>query len=63
MFHRMIRGTVLALLLGLAAPALAQQDQQALVDRAALAVQVAGRDSAALGPPLQGRKASTPWSG
>jgi lipid-binding SYLF domain-containing protein len=39
MFHRMIRGTVLALLLGLAAPALAQQDQQALVDRAALAVQ------------------------
>ena len=39
MFHRMIRGTVLALLLGLAAPALAQQDQQALVDRAALSVQ------------------------
>jgi lipid-binding SYLF domain-containing protein len=39
MFHRMIRGTVLALLLGLATPAVAQQDQQALVDRAALAVQ------------------------
>jgi lipid-binding SYLF domain-containing protein len=39
MFRRMIWGPVLALLLGLTAPALAQQDQQALVDRAALAVQ------------------------
>jgi lipid-binding SYLF domain-containing protein len=39
MFHRMIRGPLLALLLGLATPALAQQDQQTLVDRAALAVQ------------------------
>ena len=39
MFHRMIRGIFLAALLGLSTPALAQQDQQALVDRAALAVQ------------------------
>jgi lipid-binding SYLF domain-containing protein len=39
MFRRMIWGPVLALLLGLTAPALAQGDQQALVDRAALAVQ------------------------
>ena len=39
MFHRMIRGIFLAALLGLGTPALAQQDQQALVDRAALAVQ------------------------
>ena len=39
MFHRIIRGTFLAALLALGTPALAQQDQQALVDRAALAVQ------------------------
>ena len=39
MFHRMIRGIFLAALLGLGTPALAQQDQQALVDRAALSVQ------------------------
>jgi len=39
MFHRMIRGIFLAALLALGTPALAQQDQQALVDRAALAVQ------------------------
>lgn len=39
MFHRMIRGIFLAALLALGTPALAQQDQQAVVDRAALAVQ------------------------
>jgi len=39
MFHRMFRGVFLAALLGLASPAFAQADQQALVDRAALAVQ------------------------
>lgn len=39
MFHRMFRGVFLAALLGLSSPALAQADQQALVDRAALAVQ------------------------
>lgn len=39
MFRGMFRAALLAGLLGLAAPALAQQDQQALVDRAALAVQ------------------------
>ncbi|MFM2150786.1 MAG: hypothetical protein RLZZ187_3092 [Pseudomonadota bacterium] len=39
MFRGMIRAALLATLLGVAAPALAQQDQQTLVDRAALAVQ------------------------
>lgn len=39
MFRGMFRAAFLAGLLGLAAPALAQQEQQTLVDRAALAVQ------------------------
>lgn len=39
MFRGMFRAAFLAGLLGFAAPALAQQDQQTLVDRAALAVQ------------------------
>jgi lipid-binding SYLF domain-containing protein len=39
MFREIFRATLLAGLIGCAAPALAQQEQQALVDRATLAVQ------------------------
>lgn len=39
MFRGMFRAALLAISLGLAAPALAQQEQQTLVDRSALAVQ------------------------